>query len=134
MPAFRKITKTATRNLARRVDAQIYHVDDSRRYTTTIGLNLREWYGWVTREIVEDHEAIVAEIAEYGVIGNATRDFSLDERGWSIGNRYGCTHPQVADLYHAKKNGDMQMLADIMAWWSLRFSSRVENLKVTGRW
>lgn len=132
--AFRKTTKTAARNLARKVGAQIYHADDRRRYGTTIGGNLRKWFGWVSREVVEEHDAIVAEIAEYGVIGNANRDFGRDENGWLIGNRYGCSHPQVADLYAAKKDGDMQMLADIMAWWSLQMAPQVEVYKAQGRW
>lgn len=131
--AFRKATKTAAKKLGRRIDAQIYNVDDNRRYTTTIGDHLRPYSGWITREVVEQHEALVAEVAEFGIVGNGNRHFGLDDNGHLIGNRYGSAQPSVADL-NAGKKGDIQTLADILAWWSLRIYPYVESRKAAGCW
>jgi hypothetical protein len=127
-----KITKTAVRTLAREVGAQVWHKDPDRRYETH--MFGRPSLLWVTRSIVEQHEAIMADIASHGVVGNANRHFGYDDRGFGIGNRYGAAKPKIADLNRAKATGDLQTLADIMAWWSAQMAPRVEVLKAQGRW
>ena len=119
----RKITKTAARNLARRVGAQIWSPNPTLRYRTTIGTHARPDFTWVTREIFKKHKALLAEIAKYGIIGNAGRDFRIG-RGFHRGAK-----PVVADLSDAKKAGDLQTVADILAWWSLRMAPAVEMLQ-----
>jgi len=127
-----KITKTAVRTLAREVGAQVWHKDPDRRYETH--MFGRPSMLWVNRSIVEQHEAIMADIADHGVVGNANRHFGYDDRGLVIGNRYGSAKPQIADHNRAKATGDLQTLADIMAWWSAQMAPRVEALKAQGRW
>ena len=127
-----KITKTAVRTLAREVGAQVWHKDPDRRYETH--MFGRPSMLWVTRSIVEQHEAIMADIADHGVVGNANRHFGYDDRGFVIGNRYGSAKPKIADLNRAKATGDLPTLADIMAWWSAQMAPRVEVLKAQGRW
>ena len=135
MTAPLKITKTAVRALAREVGAVVWNRDPDLRYETHIfGRETLAAMLWVKPSTVEKHESIMADIAAYGVVGNGNRHFGYDERGWSIGNRYGSSKPKVEDLRRAKADGDLQTLADIMAWWSLKMAPVVKIRKAQNRW